>query len=297
MSIDLVGRATEVRQIGACLAADRHVLLEGPVGVGKTRLALAVTARLDRPTYRVDGDGRYTEQKLAGWFDPPVVIRQGYSSDAFIPGPLVSAMRAGGILLVNELNRLPEGVQNVMLPAMDERRIVLPHLSEVRAEEGFGIIATQNPKEFVATSHLSEAILDRFELVRLDYQCESDEVEIVRGEMHTGTLDKETADRLARAGVRAARATRNNPRIRRGASVRAAVGISDIAASLISDGVHWDDALRQAIELALATRIVLERDLDSLPTGEDASQPSWVDELVEAANEGDGQQKKKPCCP
>ena len=131
------------------------------------------------PVFRVDGDSRYSEQKLTGWFDPPMVIKQGFTQDAFMPGPLVEAMKQGGVLFINELNRLPEGVQNVLLPAIDERMIIVPRLGEVRAAPGFLVVATQNPKEFVATSHLSEAILDRFELVALHYQEEEDELAIV----------------------------------------------------------------------------------------------------------------------
>src|SRR3954470_3830201 len=111
----LVGRDVELGQIRACLKARRNVLLEGPVGVGKTHLALAATRELGAPVYRIDGDNRYSEQKLSGWFDPPTVIRAGFSPEAFVPGALVEAMRSGGILFINELNRLPEGVQNVLL--------------------------------------------------------------------------------------------------------------------------------------------------------------------------------------
>jgi MoxR-like ATPase len=85
----LVGRDREVSQIRACLRAKRNVLLEGPVGVGKTHLALAVTRELGVPLFRVDGDNRYSEQKLAGWFDPPTVIKKGFNAEAFLPGPLV----------------------------------------------------------------------------------------------------------------------------------------------------------------------------------------------------------------
>ena len=37
----IVGRREEIEVLHACLAAGRHVLLEGPVGVGKTALAHA----------------------------------------------------------------------------------------------------------------------------------------------------------------------------------------------------------------------------------------------------------------
>ena len=116
---------------------------------------------------RVDGDDRYSESKLTGWFDPPLVLKQGYGEEAFFPGPLVEAMREGKVLFINELNRMPESVQNVLLPALDERLLQVPHIGEVRAAEGFQVVATQNPVEYVATGHLSEALRDRFEHLAL----------------------------------------------------------------------------------------------------------------------------------
>src|SRR3989338_7309128 len=108
----LVGREHELLKLRACLKASRNVLLEGPVGVGKTHLALAITHELKRPVFRIDGDSRYSEQKLSGWFDPPSVLKKGFIEETFVAGPLVEAMKSGGILFINELNRLPEGVQN-----------------------------------------------------------------------------------------------------------------------------------------------------------------------------------------
>ena len=112
----IVGREAELATCLAVLGAGRHLLLEGPVGVGKTTVALAVCAHLGRETVRVDGDDRYSESKLTGWFDPPLVLKEGYREESFFPGPLLAAMRSGGVLFINELNRMPESVQNVLLP-------------------------------------------------------------------------------------------------------------------------------------------------------------------------------------
>jgi MoxR-like ATPase len=259
----LVGRAFEGDQIRACLEAKRNVLLEGPVGVGKTHLALSITQQLNKKVFRVDGDNRYSEQKLSGWFDPPTVIKKGFTADAFVPGPLVEAMQTGGVLFINELNRLPEGVQNVLLPAIDERMIIVPRLGEIIAKPGFLVIATQNPKEFVATSHLSEAILDRFELVVLDYQSEDEEVAIVAKQIEAAELGKSDAKVLPRASVILARMTRNHPKVRRGASVRAALSVAEIAAVLIKGGQKLEEAFLSAALMALPTRIEIEHEAET----------------------------------
>ncbi len=91
----IVGRADELAMALAVLRGGRHLLLEGPVGVGKTTVALAVCAHLGRGVVRVDGDDRYSESKLTGWFDPPLVLAKGYSDETFFAGPLVQAMRTG----------------------------------------------------------------------------------------------------------------------------------------------------------------------------------------------------------
>jgi len=246
----IIGRREELEGMLSCLRAGRHVLLEGPVGVGKTVLAKAGGEGLRRPIFRVDGDGRYTEQKLVGHFDPPGVLEKGYGPDTFFGGPLHEAMKHGGILFVNELNRMPEGVQNVLLPVMDEHLLQLPHLPPLRAAAGFGIVATMNPREFVATGHLSEALLDRFELITLTHQSEAEEIEIV--ETHAkvrGRVDP----RLVEEAVQLVRRTRGHPNVARGASVRAAIAMVEIAMAM-----KGRNRLARAAKLALPTRMELK---------------------------------------
>ena len=284
----IIGRQAERLQLKAALRAGRNVLLEGPVGAGKTHLALAVIADLGRPAFRIDGDSRYSEQKLAGSFDPPTVIQKGFTQEAFVPGPLVEAMRTGGVLFINELNRLPEGVQNVLLPAIDERMIVVPRLGEIKAASGFVVIATQNPKEFVATSHLSEAILDRLELVTIGYQSEEEERQIVCprvAAMPDGL-------KIGKIAVRVARLTRTHPRIRRGASVRAAISVAELATSLQEDGMGLEQAIRIAVSMALPTRIEIEREADSEKT-HSAEVLQLLEKIADQAiREGESPEKK-----
>jgi len=240
----IVGRERELEQIATAIRLKRNLLVEGPVGVGKTFLILRALEKLKLGYERIDGDTRYTEQKLTGWFDPPLVLKKGYGADSFLPGPLYLAMQKGRVLFINELNRMPEAVQNILLPAMDERRIALPKIGELAAKEGFLVIATQNPSEFTATHSLSEALLDRFEMIRLPYQSREEELGILKFQ-----VGKRLGDAVCEKIIDLIRATRNHPGLKRGASLRAALAIGDLTGSGLS--------LEEACFLALPSRIEL----------------------------------------
>jgi len=266
----LVGRGAELALALAVLRGGRHLLLEGPAGVGKTRLALAACAALGRGAVRVDGDDRYSEARLVGWFDPPAVLRAGYGPATFTPGPLVEAMRAGSVLLLNELNRMPEAVQNVLLPALDEGRLGVPHVGEVAAAPGFAVVATQNPSEYVAAGHLSEALRDRFEHAALGWQPAAEERAIVAAASGAPPA-------LAAWAVRLARASRSHPAVRRGASVRAASAAAGLALALSPDPGPAERAAAAAA--ALRTRLDLRDDAG-------AAFPSVLADLLAAAEAG-----------
>ncbi|MDD1776234.1 MAG: MoxR family ATPase [Candidatus Methanomethylicus sp.] len=235
----IIGRTEELQEALLAVCAKKHTLIEGSVGVGKTVVAIALANHFNRNIYRVDGDERYTEQKMVGWFDPPLVMSKGYSKEAFIEGPLYKAMVEGAFLFINELNRMPEGTQNVLLPAMDERKIVVPRIGTVIAKDGFTIIATQNPEEYIGTSRLSEALKDRFVWIRLDYQSEEEEGLIVKKE--TCSQD----DLLVKLAVKIARRTRENPEIRRGASVRGAIDLVSIICQATSKPIQEQGAVER----------------------------------------------------
>ena len=248
----LIGRTVERRRMEMLIRAGRHVLLEGPVGTGKTTLAGVVAGDLGRPVFRVDGDGRYTEQKLVGSFDPKLVLDRGFVLDSFLPGPLFRAMQEGGILLINELNRMPEMVQNVLLPALDEGLLQIPVLGAIRARPGFVLIATQNPREFVGTSALSEALLDRLEWIGLSSMTEEEECQIVQEHVSgTGPIP------LLVDCVSLIRMTRSHAKVKRGASVRAAMTLAGIVRDARIESLD-DPEFLAAAKSVLANRIELQ---------------------------------------
>ncbi len=248
----IVGRTKELRQIILARLANKHVIIEGPVGVGKTTIAQAITEYFSQDFIRIDGDERYTEAKLVGHFEPPLVISKGWTWEAFVPGPLTDSMIKGSVLFINEANRLIEGTQNVLLPALDEYIIHIPKLGTINAKSGFFVVATQNPEAYIGTTVLSEALKDRFVWVKLDWQDQEEEISIVGAKMG---LSSELTKQVAEFATKVARATRNHPDIRRGASIRGAIDLAKILN--ITKSMKLDD-LKEAAVMTLATKIELE---------------------------------------
>lgn len=244
---NIVGRENELKRALAAKLSGRHLMIEGNIGTGKTVIAKSIANHFDQAFLRVDGDERFTENKLVGYFDPPMVVNEGYDWKSFIEGPLTTSMKAGGILLINEINRLLETTQNVLLTAMDEGQIILPKLGPLQAKDGFMIIATQNPSEYVGTTALSEALRDRFVWIWLDYQNEGEEKGIVR--VRSTNKDSGQID----IAVRIARKTREHPDVRRGSSVRGAIDIANLIQHLSADEEGW----MLASVMSLATKIEL----------------------------------------
>ena len=249
----IVGRDIQLRLALASKLANKHLLLEGDVGVGKTTMAHALANYFSQDLERVDGDDRYSASRLVGHFDPPMVIEKGYNWDSFVTGPLVSAMQKGSILFLNELNRMPEGTQNVLLAAMDEGVVTIPKLGVVQANEGFFIISSMNPQEFVATTPLSEALRDRFAWIRLEYQTEEEERKIVS--IRSGVSDEQIIDVV----VRITRRTRDWTELRRGSSIRGAIDYASILQYL--DKTKPESWIDGGI-MSLATKVEVEDGID-----------------------------------
>jgi magnesium chelatase subunit D len=228
---EVVGRRTELRLLRNALGHGKAVLLLGLPGVSKTTMVRALARSLAGDDGRgtagdrfvdVTGDEQLTAHALVGTFDPPMVLKEGYRPEHFVPGPLVRAMRAGGILYIEELNRAPSGALNALLTALSERYLEVPRLGRVAAEPGFTVIGAANPLDDVGTARLSRGLADRFLVLELDYQPRDEELEIVR--RRSGT---------ARAGlhpfaVDIARESRRHADLRHGASVRGAIDYADL---------------------------------------------------------------------
>lgn len=286
----LVGREHELELILSAVAAGRDLVLEGPPGTGKTTLLRAIADEWGIPLFYVEGNADLTPAKLVGHHNPARVLKEDYSEDNFVPGPLLEAMQKGGFLYLEEFNRAPDDTLNTLLAALAERRIAVPRAGSVTAVPTFRLIASMNPYDNVGTTRLSTSITDRLCRLAVDYQDEDAEIGIVRLRTdHGGKL----GDLLVRDAVWVNRATRRHPDLRQGSSVRGAIDIVLVAGQLaamrgISEAADsttrldpesgYPQAVLDAMTVALSGRIHLDEAADT--TAERVVREIWEDRFI-----------------
>lgn len=299
----LVGRERELDLLLAAVAAGRDVLIEGPPGTSKSSLLGAITAEWGIPLVFVEGNADLTPARIVGHHNPARVLREDYGEENFIDGPLVQAMRTGGFLYVEELNRAPEDTLNTLLTAMAERRISIPRVGTVQALPSFRLVASMNPFDNVGTTRLSTSVHDRLCRLAIGYQDAVAERGIVR--LRTGI----TAGRLVADVVALTRATRAHPDITQGSSVRGAIDLALVVRELAALRevtlptaesapidpprdlpADYRELVRDAMLVALSGRIHLDPTVEGTP--EQMLQLIWEDHFLlqpaAAGGSGDG---------
>jgi MoxR-like ATPase len=282
----LVGRGRELDLLLSAVAAGRDVLLEGPPGTSKTTLLRAITAEWGIPLLFVEGNADLTPAKLIGHHNPARVLREDYSAENFVDGPLVAAMRQGGFLYIEEFNRAPEDTLDALLTAMAERQVTVPRVGTVGAAASFRVIASMNPYDNVGTTRLSTSVHDRLCRLAVGYQDERDERGIVA--LRTGATAAAAGsldDRLVADAVAVTRATREHPDVRQGSSVRGAIDCVLVARELAglrgvtgADDQRYPELVLDAMTVALSGRIHLDEAAETTP--ERVLRELWEDLFV-----------------
>ncbi len=159
-----VGQEEVMRQLlAAWFVIDERDLpmnprLLGKPGVGKTTLAYAAAKRLGREVYIMQSTVDTRPEDLIVM---PVI--EGASKLRYVASPLVTAMLRGGVLILDEGNRMSEKSWASLAPLLDNRRYVESIVAgiKIKAHPLFRMVATMN--DDASTFDLPEYIHSRLQ--------------------------------------------------------------------------------------------------------------------------------------
>jgi len=300
---DILGQERTKHQLKSALLMDRHFIILGPPGIGKTTLARNVAKLLPAltlnecpyhcdpktplcpecqskkaKTTKVNGEQRFirvqgspdlTVEDLLGDIDPVKALQFGPTSiQAFTPGKIFKANL--GVLFFDELNRCPEKIQNALLQVLEEGKATLGAYT-IELPAHFIFIGTMNPEETAATEKLSDVFLDRCDVIHMTYPEQLDiekTIVLQKGQK----VPVEFPDELLTSAIQFVRILRENKNVLKKPSVRASLGIYERAQANTflaqRKTVEAQDVIEALISV-LAHRIELKPSVKYLQTNEE----------------------------
>src|SRR6266536_392202 len=182
LAIQWVGQDELMRQLlAAWMVVNEQDLpmnprLLGKPGVGKTTLAYAAGRRMGREIYILQATLDTRPEDL---IITPVI--EGEKKLRYVASPVVTAMIRGGIVILDEGNRMSEKSWASLAPLLDNRRYVESIVAEIKikAHPHFRMVTTMN--DDASTFELPEYIHSRLQpQIFIDFPDRDEEYHILR---------------------------------------------------------------------------------------------------------------------
>ena len=167
------------------------VLLKGPTGTGKSRFVEYMASVLDKKLITVSCHEETSSTDLIGRF-----IIKG-AETIWMDGPLITAIKQGAILYLDEIAEARPDVIVAIHPLSDHRReLYIDKLNEtVKAHDDFMLVASFNPGYQRGYKELKPSTRQRFTALSFNYPSAKIETEILVNE--TG-VEEDSAKKLVK---------------------------------------------------------------------------------------------------
>jgi MoxR-like ATPase len=209
-ALKAVGYLADSRIAQVAFLADRlekPILAEGPAGVGKTALAIALADATGRRLVRLQCyEGLDEAKALYEWNYHKQLLRlqtdegkawddlEGdiFTEDFLLSRPLLDAITSPEpvVLLIDEVDRVEIETEALLLEVLDSFQVTIPELGTIRAKSRPLVVLTSNN-----TRELSEALKRRCLFLHIDYPVMEREREILL--TRVPDLPEELATRIA----------------------------------------------------------------------------------------------------
>src|SRR5699024_4172031 len=113
------------------MALNKNILLKGPTGSGKTKLAETLSETIQRPMHQVNWSVVLDAESLLG-FKIIMTNENGTQEMVLIEGPVMKAMKEGHILYIDEMNMAKPETLPILTGVLDYcRTLTKPFSGEV----------------------------------------------------------------------------------------------------------------------------------------------------------------------
>ena len=209
------------------MALNKNILLKGPTGSGKTKLAETLSETINRPMHQVNCSVDLDAESLLG-FKTIQTNENGTQEIVFIDGPVIKAMKEGHILYIDEINMAKPETLPILNGVLDYRRkLTNPFTGEViNAAPGFNVIAAIN-EGYIGTLPMNEALKNRFIVIQVDYIDGDILSDVIKDQSQLA--DDTTIQKIINFNEDLRTMTKQGQISEEAASIRALIDLSDLA--------------------------------------------------------------------
>lgn len=182
-----IGDRGLVERCVVTLAGERGLLLVGEPGTAKSMLSELLSAAVSgTSSLTIQGTAGANEDHFRYSWNYALLLAKGPCDEALVPSPIMTGMKQGRLVRVEEVTRCLPEVQDALISLLSERRLMIPELSgdlgSVFAAPGFNLIATANLRDR-GVSEMSAALKRRFNFEVVAPIAEHErEVQLVRSQ-------------------------------------------------------------------------------------------------------------------